>query len=264
MKVTVLSENTTKGPRVTPEFGLSMHITCSGSSALFDTGSSGNFARNARALGIDIADVDVAVLSHGHFDHANGFGALMAENGHARIYAHAGFDGSYFKGESEYIGIAPELKGSDRFVTVDGPTEVASGLKLLSYNGDTAIHAIESGDMLVKTDDGMCPDDFAHEHYLLATEGDARLLVTGCSHRGIANIMNWTRGEGITHVVGGFHLMGVQPAEYAKLDALADELLAYDVRYYTCHCTGIEQYAYLKGRMGDRLSYLGTGDVLSL
>ena len=62
MKITVLSENTTKGPRVTPEFGLSMHITCSGSSALFDTGSSGNFARNARALGIDIADVDVAVL----------------------------------------------------------------------------------------------------------------------------------------------------------------------------------------------------------
>ena len=264
MKVTVLSENTTKGPHVMPEFGLSMHIERGKTTVLFDSGGSDNFARNAQALGIDLAAVDVAVLSHGHFDHADGFGAFFAANDRAPIYAHAGFDGDYYKGNSEYIGIAQALKGNSRFKAVDGPAQVADGLRLLSYDGDTAKHGIEPGDMKVKDVSGMRSDDFAHEHYLLASEGDVRLLVTGCSHRGIANIMSWTRGEGITHVVGGFHLMGVQPRDYGKLDALADELLKYDVCYYTCHCTGIDQYAYLKGLMGDRLIYLGTGDVLSL
>ena len=264
MKNTVLSENTTRGPKVTPEFGLSLHIACGSQSILFDSGSSDNFARNARVLGIDLARVDMAVLSHGHFDHSNGFGAFMALNDHAPIYAHEGFDGEYFKGNDEYIGIAPELKGNDRFEAVDGIRELGEGLKLLSYDSVTALHPIVSEDMLVKDGDEMKPDVFAHEHYLLVCEGDVRLLVTGCSHKGIANIMHWAKTEQVTHVIGGFHLMGVQPGDYAKLDALADELLGYDAMYYTGHCTGIEQYAYLKSRMGDRVSYMGTGQTLEL
>ena len=50
----------------------------------------------------------------------------------------------------------------------------------------------------------------------------------------------------------------------AYLDAAAEELLSYDCTYYTCHCTGLVQYGYLKARMGDRLSYLAGGDVLNL
>ena len=53
MKITVLSENTTRGPKATPEFGLSLHIACGSQSILFDSGSSDNFSRNARVLGID-------------------------------------------------------------------------------------------------------------------------------------------------------------------------------------------------------------------
>ena len=57
--------------------------------------------------------------------------------------------------------------------------------------------------------------------------------------------------------------MGVQSGEFGKLDGLADELLAYGAMYYTGHCTGIEQYAYLKSRMGNKVCYAGTGDVLA-
>ena len=264
MKVTVLSENTTRGPQVTPEFGLSLHIERGSQSVLFDAGSSGNFARNARVLGIDLAQVDCAVLSHGHFDHANGFSAFFETNDHAPVYAHVGFDGENSKLPDEYIGIAPELKRCSRFEAVDGSCEIGEGLTLLSYESTTALHGIESGDMTVKQDGAMRPDDFSHEHYLLVCEGDVRLLVTGCSHKGIANIMNWTRDLGITHVIGGFHLMGVQPGDYSKLDALAEELCGYDAMYYTCHCTGIEQYAHLKSQMGNRVSYVGTGQVIVL
>ena len=264
MKVVVLSENTTRGPKVTPEFGLSLYIECGSTSVLFDSGSSGNFAKNAQTLGIDLSQVDCAVLSHGHFDHSNGFGAFVELNDHAPIYAHEGFDGEYLKKPEEYIGIAPELKASERFVAVDGIHEIGDGLTLLSYDAATAIHPIVSEDMLAKDGNTVRPDDFAHEHYLLACEGDVRLLITGCSHRGIANIMNWTKDLHITHVIGGFHLMGIQPSDYSKLDALAEELVEYDAMYFTGHCTGIEQYARLKSQMGDRVSYVGTGQVIAL
>lgn len=264
MKVVVLSENTTRTPKVSPEFGLSLHITCGSASVLFDSGSSGNFAQNAEALGVDLSQVDCAMLSHGHFDHSNGFGTFIGLNDHAPIYAHKSFDGEYFKQPDEYIGIDPALKGSDRFKAVDGVREIGEGLTLLSYDEAPVIHPIESEGMFVKDGDVARPDDFTHEHYLLACEGDVRLLVTGCSHRGIANIMNWVKDLHVTHVIGGFHLMGVQPNDYSKLDALAEELAAYDVMYYTGHCTGIEQYAYLKSLMGDRVSYAGTGQVITL
>jgi len=264
MKITVLSENTTRGPNVTPEFGLSLHIECGGQSILFDAGSSDNFARNALTLGIDIAQVDAAILSHGHFDHADGFSTFIALNDHAPIYAHVGFDGGNYKKPDEYIGIAPALKGNDRFAPAAHSQEIGLGLTLLSYDSATAIHAIDSCGMFVQDGNDARPEDFAHEHYLMACEGDVRLLVTGCSHKGIANIMNWTKPERITHVIGGFHLMGVQPDQMGTLDALADELLGYGAQYYTGHCTGIDQYAYLKGRMGDKVSYLGTGQSLTL
>lgn len=264
MKITVLSENTTQRPLYKPEFGLSLHIECGSTSILFDAGMSGNFARNAEALGIDLAQVDAAVLSHGHFDHANGFAEFLQVNDHAPIYAHAGFDGEQYKAPREYIGIAPELKGNPRFVAVDGMREIGEGLTLLSYESADAAHPVASEDMLTLVGGELVPDDFSHEHYLLACEGDVRLLISGCSHRGIDNIMHWTKGERVTHMAGGFHLSATKPQDFPRLDSLAQELLSYEVEYFTGHCTGIEQYAYLKSKMGDRVSYLGTGRVIEL
>lgn len=264
MKITVLSENTTQRPMYRPEFGLSLHVECGSTSILFDAGMSGNFARNAEALGIDLAKVDVAVLSHGHFDHANGFAEFLRINDHAPIYAHVGFDGEQYKEPREYIGIAPELKGNPRFVAVDGKREIGEGLTLLSYESASAPYPMASEGMLTLAGGELVPDDFSHEHYLLATEGDVRLLISGCSHRGIANIMHWTKDERITHMAGGFHLSATKPQDFSRLDDLAQELLGYDVEYFTGHCTGIEQYARLKASMGSRVSYLGTGRIIEL
>lgn len=264
MKVTVLSENTTPSPAFSPEFGLSLHIECERGSVLFDSGCSGNFARNARALQVDLASADYAVLSHGHFDHSDGFAEFIKVNDHAPIYARAGFRGAHCKDGGDFIGVEPALAGSNRFVEVDERAEIADGLTLLSYGADTALHPVDSGDMLVKTDEGLLPDRFDHEHYLLISEGDKRVLVTGCSHKGIANIMGWTKGEQVTHVIGGFHLMSVRPDDFPLLDDLAGELLSYPATYYTGHCTGIEQYARLKAVMKDRVSYLSTGQSVCL
>ena len=83
MKFTVLMENTApEGSCLASEHGLSLYLEHRGHRLLLDAGSSGKFADNAAALGIDLSQVELAVLSHGHFDHGGG----IAEQGaHGRI-----------------------------------------------------------------------------------------------------------------------------------------------------------------------------------
>ena len=79
MRITTLMENTAAHERCVGEFGLSFLIEVNGRCVLFDAGQSASTVRNAEALGIDLAQVDTAVLSHGHYDHADGFPAFMAD-----------------------------------------------------------------------------------------------------------------------------------------------------------------------------------------
>jgi 7,8-dihydropterin-6-yl-methyl-4-(beta-D-ribofuranosyl)aminobenzene 5'-phosphate synthase len=109
----------------------------------------------------------------------------------------------------------------------------------------------------------MVQDDFRHEQYLLIREGGRRILISGCSHKGILNIMDWFRPDVL---IGGFHFMNIDPDEEGReiLSQRADALLSYPAVYYTCHCTGVPQYEYLKTLMGDRLHYLSCGQALTL
>ena len=74
--------------------------------------------------------------------------------------------------------------------------------------------------------------------------------------------MQWLKPDVL---IGGFHFMRLDPEE-AKADLLsaAEELAAYPTTYYTGHCTGLPQYALLKSVLGDRLSYMSTGEMLCL
>ena len=103
------------------------------------------------------------------------------------------------------------------------------------------------------------PDDFRHEQYLLVEEGGKRILISGCSHKGILQIMEAFRPD---ILVGGFHFMKI--TEEAKLAEAAKKLLEYDTVYYTGHCTGLTQYAYLKSVMGDQLHYIAAGTIVAL
>ena len=76
MKITILTENTAK-EGFEGEFGFSAFVEYKGKKILFDTGSSGLFIENARKLGIDLGETDFVVLSHGHWDHADGLPSLL-------------------------------------------------------------------------------------------------------------------------------------------------------------------------------------------
>jgi len=116
MKATILIDNLTKGSLV-PEWGLSIYIEYNGHKILLDTGASGRFARNAENLGIDLASVELGVLSHAHYDHADGMAAFFACNAHAPFYLRAGSaENCYGKRWifHKYIGIRRILFNTNR------------------------------------------------------------------------------------------------------------------------------------------------------
>ena len=87
MKITALVENTTCSDELAKEHGLSLYIEACGKRVLFDTGLGDNFAANAEKLGVDLENIDFAVLSHGHYDHGGGLARFIAINGTSPIYA---------------------------------------------------------------------------------------------------------------------------------------------------------------------------------
>ncbi|MDO5118296.1 MAG: MBL fold metallo-hydrolase [Eggerthellaceae bacterium] len=265
MKISALIENTSAREDCAGEFGLSFLIEANGRRVLFDAGQTGKIIENAQVLGIDLGGVDAAVLSHGHYDHADGFPSFFKINDHAPLYVRTGYDGDFWADRGDFIGVSRALVGSDRVTVLNEERfDLGDGFTILSYAHLEPSFPIEPFGLYRKEAGVLISDTFEHEQYLLVVEGATRLLVSGCSHRGIRNILRWSAEEMPTHVLGGFHFMMVPMDDTAYLDAAANDLLAFPVTYITCHCTGLEQYRYLEERIGDRLEYIATGRVIEL
>ena len=147
------------------------------------------------------------------------------------------------------------MLGREQIRSVAEETVLAEGITLYQLHvspADTAgLEMEEAGQRK--------PDDFRHEQYLLVEDAGKRILISGCSHKGILQIMEAFRPD---ILVGGFHFMKITEEE--TLRQAAEKLLEYDTVYYTGHCTGQKQYDYLKTIMGDRLHYIAAGTVWNL
>ncbi len=255
MRITALLENTSACSLPT-EHGLSLFVETEACRFLFDMGQTDLFARNAGVLGIDLNRADFAVLSHGHYDHGGGLATFLALNDHAPVYMSRHAFEPHYNGTEKYIGLDHSLRGSERIVFVDSVKEIAPGFTL--YNRPDAMKLDDFGSCgLNMVQDGiMRPEDFRHEQYLLADVNGKRVLFSGCSHRGILNIMHWFQPDVL---IGGFHLSKVPLDE--TLASFTDRLNAYRAVYYTCHCTGVEQYRFMRERM-DNLFYISAGESI--
>ncbi len=266
MNIKVLSENTTLNSNLNAEHGLSLYIETCKHKILFDTGQSDLFARNAQKLGVDLSQVDIAVISHGHYDHGGGLKHLLAANSKAAVYINEHAFDPHYAGSERYNGLDRGLRYTGRITLTGDREQIDDELTLFTGNGLPRPFPMDSFGLNVKRDDKLVPDDFIHEQYLLIREGGKTTLVSGCSHKGILNIMHWATQYRPCAVIGGFHLMKLDPetADSNLLDEITKELLQYDATYYTCHCTGINAYAYLKSQMGKKLNYLSTGQTIIL
>ena len=262
MKLWTLIENTTCDASLACEHGLSLYIEACGQRILFDTGASPAFADNAEKMGIDLSQVDLCILSHGHYDHGGGIRRFLEINDHAKVYVSRHAFGDYYNAEEKFIGLDWELLSEERIVFVGDNLTLSDTLSLHACPNFPQVYYTDPYGMQVKRKDALEADDFRHEQYLLIREGERRILISGCSHRGVMNLKTWFAPDVL---VGGFHLMKLDPEKEAtRLKFTAMELMKKETVYYTGHCTGEAQYDALKAHMGDRLQRLTTGAVFEI
>jgi len=194
MIIKSLVENTSISAEFKSEHGLCLYIETPKHKLLFDLGASSLFAENAKKLEVDLSEVDLVVISHGHYDHGGGLKAFLSENSKAKIYLNRQAFAKHYShrpsGEKAYIGLDKSLMQSDRLIfageqlIIDDELELFSNIKGKKFvpSGNQDLF-MESGGLLV-------PDDFRHEQNLIINEGGKILLVAGCAHKGIVNIIS--------------------------------------------------------------------------
>ncbi len=272
MVVKTLVENTSIDEGLAAEHGLSLYIETKKHRILFDLGSSDLFFKNAKVLGVDIAKVDVLIISHGHYDHGGGLATFLQENSIAKIYVQERAFGKYYSklpnGALVPIGLPEEFKDNERIVWVAEKLIIDDELSLFSKVEGRELFSKSNESLLKGEGDKVIPDDFRHEQNLIIDEDDQTLLIAGCAHNGIVNIVKRyleLRDKAPDYIIGGFHLTNPSYGtneDFATIKGIASYLNSTKSKYYTCHCTGLEPYKKLKELMDDKIDYIATGSVL--
>lgn len=274
MKIINLMENTEGRSGCLCEHGLSFYIETSRHRLLMDTGASDATLKNAQRLGIDLSAVDTVILSHGHYDHSGGILPFAALNPDARIYMRRSAGGDYYhlrQDSCRYIGIDKEILKLPQLIFTDGDLRIDEELFLFTGITGQRCRTKSNWNLTCRTtgENGQAiyeQDSFSHEQCLVLTTEGRHILLSGCAHNGILNILD--RYREIFHadpdlVISGFHL--AQKAEYTEEDIaviqnIARELLQTDSTFWTGHCTGPKAYEIMKEIMGERLACFHSGD----
>lgn len=256
MKIVCLLENKAASPYMKAEHGLSLYIETENKKILFDMGQTAAFAENAKMLGISLGDIDFAVLSHGHYDHGGGLARFLEINRHAPVFVREDAFLPHYNGTQKYIGLDPSLKNHPRLIFADSYVAIDDNIFLDSC-GDTAHPLPENASgLLEKKNAVFIPDDFRHEQCLLIRENGKTVLFSGCSHKGILFLAERFRPD---ILIGGFHFSKMPLDEHLKEAALC--LGQAPTIYYTCHCTGTEQFRFMQKYMKN-LNDLSCGQTI--
>ncbi len=270
MHVTVLAENTAARDGVVAEHGLALLVETGERTILCDGGQSAALLSNAAALKKDLSAVDTAILSHGHYDHSGGLSAFAAQYPDVPRVLRVGANGDFFHGE-RYIGIDKTLASGDscRFV-FGGVTDLGNGVSVFGGFDSVFDRPFANAGLTVRENGIERPDDFSHEQATVVCENGKRVLISGCAHSGILNILGMftTLYGGMPDAVfSGFHTVKNEPytgAEIAQLQILASALAATGATFYTGHCTGDEAVDVMKPLLGDRLVRMRCGDSFQI
>ena len=276
MKIVNLIEDTEGKYGCSYEHGLSFYIETERHKVLLDLGQTDNSISNAKKLGIDLENVDLVVLSHGHYDHSGGMIPFSKINDRVAIYMQSSACGDYYADDGimagndcyRYIGIDKDILKLPQIRLVEGDHIINDELELFAIKNRTHNTPFTNKSLLVKTSEGFVSDDFGHEHYLVVRENGLSVLLSGCAHNGILSILDAYKakyGSIPNVVISGFHLMVKREYHENELDevsAIAEKLKTYQTRFFTCHCTGIPAFEEMKKIMGDQLEYVHSGEEI--
>lgn len=268
MLIKTLVENTAISKDFGSEHGLSLYIETKKHKILFDVGAGGLFLQNAKKLNVNIADVDFLIISHGHYDHGGGLKTFLTENTKAEVFLHRLAFEKYYAVRSDkpldFIGLDENLKQNKQIIFTSDRFFISSGLQVFSNIRLREPCPKSNSGLLTEHKGQTVEDTFAHEQNLVVEEDGKTLLVTGCAHNGIINILehfHTLKGQMPDYVIGGFHLSSRSGGneDFDTIDRIGKRLRDTKAKFYTCHCTGIEAYERLKSAMGDNIVYLSAG-----
>ena len=230
MKITVVYDNKTLDPDLSPAWGFSCLVD---DDLLFDTGGDGpRLLSNIGQMGLDVGGIKTVVLSHAHGDHTGGLGGFLAVNKEVTVYLPRSFPS----------GFKAQVRARARVVEVHEPMEIAEGIHTSG----------EMGRGLV-------------EQALVLTTNQGLVVITGCAHPGIVKIVKKAReiaGGEIYLVMGGFHLGGA--SRRAVKGIIADFRRLGVQKVAPCHCTGSRAIGMFAAEYGDDFIKVGVGMVLDI
>ena len=262
MKITTLVENySTHELKAVHE--LAFYIETTKHKILFDLGPDDTLFENAKKRNIDLREVDIVVLSHGHSDHAGALKRFLQINNHATIYVQRkAFEKHYVKVLflKVNVGIDETLGGHPQVVPLEGDYKIDDELELFTV--ENALKCCSSANDVLRDKNGK--DTFLHEQNLII-HAKQNILILGCGHQGIVNILEVATKYQPQICIGGYHLYNPitkRTVSNKLLDEISNEISKYPIQFYTCHCTGKKAYAYLENKIQD-MHYLSCGDSIA-
>jgi 7,8-dihydropterin-6-yl-methyl-4-(beta-D-ribofuranosyl)aminobenzene 5'-phosphate synthase len=257
MTISVLVDNCA-GSRIPAEHGLSYLIEFDGKRILLDTGRSEMFLLNAEILNVSIKNIDMVVLSHGHYDHGDGLSFL---NG-GTLVCHPGcFTRRYRKTDHNYIGLKnsrDELSGKFNLITSSEPFSISENIyflgeipRLTDFESITTTFIFEDGS----------PDFVMDDSALALIMPEGLFVATGCGHAGIVNTlehaMKITGIRKLFGVIGGFHL---KENDYQTRETIKYLKKSGIKHLLPSHCTELPALAAFYESFGIR--QVKTGDII--
>ena len=273
MRIVTLMENTTKSESIRAEHGLSLYIETQNHKLLSDCGCTDAFLENAKTLGVDLQSVDSVFLSHGHYDHSSGILPFAAINSNASIYMQENALLPYYhktETEERYIGIDPAIGELEQLTVLSGDIIIDEELALFANVTGRELWPKGNLELKKKVGNDFIQDEFDHEQYLVITEGNKKVLISGCAHNGILNILDHyyhLYGAYPDAVISGFHMKkksGYTTEDIATIKETAERLSKLPTKFYTGHCTGEEPYEMMKEIMDGQLEYVYSGRVIEI
>ena len=263
MRLKVLVDNNTLIDRYfRGEPGVSYYLEEGGKKILFDLGYSDLFIDNARKMGIDLLDLDYVVLSHGHLDHTWGLGPLVrliteakVEGVHHKIPALVAHPAVFLSRRIGTLGeMGPLLRPGELcrhfdLTLSEEPVWLTDRLVFLGeilrendFEAESPLGKVTIG--------GGEEDDFLMDDSALAYRSDEGIvIVTGCSHSGICNIleqaMRITGERRVVDLIGGLHLMNPSERRLEETKRYLERVRPR--RIHPCHCTDLPSRLALAG-----------------
>jgi 7,8-dihydropterin-6-yl-methyl-4-(beta-D-ribofuranosyl)aminobenzene 5'-phosphate synthase len=271
---TILVDNNKSQHRfLKSEHGFSLYLKYNGSNILFDFGASDVLTYNAELLDIDLRQTDCLVSSHSHYDHIDGLRKAAPLLKDKNLYVSSTFDlKKYGKVENndsilDYLGANFNSEFLENYniskIIVKEKLQIADNIFIVS-NFQTDKDTTNFHRFVIEKDNQLQPDFFSDELCMVIEKKDSLVLIVGCSHPGILNIVtkvNSLFDKKIEVIIGGTHL---SRANDDKINFISNSLIEIGIKeFYFCHCSGDKITNKLES-LNQKSNKIGTGTTIIL